>query len=434
MTAGTGATPTHAPGLGAVVVDSGLTLADVDNANLTGATVTLTNRPDGTAEALALTGSARTVAETAGITVGSYDAGTGTLTLSGTATKAAYQAALRAVTYDNSLAIPSNAARSVIFTVRDPSGYTATQDASTVSRSIAFNTTPGVSANTGMTVAEGASAQTITSAMLAATDAEQTPSGLIYTVTTLTRNGTLRLNGNALALNSTFTQGDVDAGRISYSHDGSETLSDSFGFSVADGTTTLTGRTFAIIVTPVNDLPVISGVSTTPADITDKRTAKPFTDATLTDSDLPGQSITVQVSIAVGRGSLAGNGSHAGSFNAATGIWSFTGTTAEADGGAARPCLHPDRKPGAARHRGHGRPDAVRLRRHRDGVQRQCRGQRAVGQRRALRQPWHQPDDRHPGHGVQPDRPGQRVRRRRRRRPADHHRHPAPTAIRCRHG
>ena len=143
-------------------------------------------------------------------------------------------------------------------------------------------------------------------------------------------NGTLLLNGNALALNSTFTQGDVDAGRISYSHDGSETLSDTFGFSVADGTTTLTGRTFAITVTPVNDLPVISGVSTTAAEITDKRTTKPFTDATLTDSDLPGQSITVQVSIAVGRGSLAGNGSHAGSFNAATGIWSFTGTTAEA--------------------------------------------------------------------------------------------------------
>ena len=48
------------------------------------------------------------------------------------------------------------------------------------------------------------------------------------------------LSGNALALNSTFTQGDVDAGRISYSHNGSETLSDTFGFSVADGTTTLT--------------------------------------------------------------------------------------------------------------------------------------------------------------------------------------------------
>ena len=140
----------------------------------------------------------------------------------------------------------------------------------------------------------------------------------------------MRLNGNALALNSTFTQGDVDAGRVSYSHDGSETLSDTFGFSVADGTTTLTGRTFAIIVTPVNDLPVISGVSTTPAEITDKRTAKPFPDVTLTDSDLPAQSIPVQVSIAVGRGSLAGNASRPGSFNAATGIWSFTGTTAEA--------------------------------------------------------------------------------------------------------
>jgi len=181
VTAGSGATPTHAPGLGAVVVDSGLTLVDVDNANLTGATVSLTSRPDGTAEVLALTGAARTTAETAGITVGSYDTTTGTLTLSGTATKAAYQAALRAVTYDNSLAIPTNTARSVTFTVRDPSGDAATRDATSVSRAIAFNTMPSMSANTGMTVAEGASAQTITSAMLAATDAEQTPSGLVYT-------------------------------------------------------------------------------------------------------------------------------------------------------------------------------------------------------------------------------------------------------------
>ena len=206
-------------------MDSGLTLADIDNANLIGATVTLTSRPDGTAEALALTGTARTTAETAGITVGSYNSTTGTLTLSGTATKAAYQAALRAVTYDNSLAIPSNTARSITFTVRDPSGDTATQDASSVSRSIAFNTTPSMSANTGMTVAEGSEHADHHQRHAGGDRCRADPIGPIYTVTTLTRNGTLLLNGNALALNSTFTQGDVDAGRISYSHDGSETLS-----------------------------------------------------------------------------------------------------------------------------------------------------------------------------------------------------------------
>ena len=37
-------------------------------------------------------------------------------------------------------------------------------------------------------------------------------------------NGTLRRLGIAIALNGSFTQEDVDLGRIDYLHDGSETM------------------------------------------------------------------------------------------------------------------------------------------------------------------------------------------------------------------
>jgi VCBS repeat-containing protein len=77
-----------------------------------------------------------------------------------------------------------------------------------------------------------------------------------YTLTTLATNGKLFKNGTGLLLNDTFTQQDIAAGTITYTHDGSDTTSASFGFSVGDGTATIPGQTFAFTVTPVNDAPV----------------------------------------------------------------------------------------------------------------------------------------------------------------------------------
>ena len=57
-------------------------------------------------------------------------------------------------------------------------------------------------------------------------------SALTYTITTAAAHGTLFRNGVALALNGSFTQADINNGLISYTHDGSETASDSFGFTV----------------------------------------------------------------------------------------------------------------------------------------------------------------------------------------------------------
>src|SRR5256884_212245 len=87
-----GATLAYTEQAAGAVIDNTITLADVDDTQMASATVTIGNFVTG--DALAFT-------NTAGIT-GSYNAGTGVLTLTGTDTLANYQAALRSVKYSSS--------------------------------------------------------------------------------------------------------------------------------------------------------------------------------------------------------------------------------------------------------------------------------------------------------------------------------------------
>src|SRR6185295_5731665 len=57
---------------------------------------------------------------------------------------------------------------------------------------------------------------------------------------------------------TSFTQDDLDNNRIQYVHNGSEQATDSFTFTVKDGTTTLAASSFNISVTPVDDAPVLA--------------------------------------------------------------------------------------------------------------------------------------------------------------------------------
>ncbi|MBA3880278.1 MAG: hypothetical protein C0500_11255 [Sphingobium sp.] len=118
---------------------------------------------------------------------------------------------------------------------------------------------PVITSNAGSAAFEGR-ADTITSSELSTTDADTAASSIIYTLTSLATNGTLTRNGSSIALNGTFTQADINANLIAYTHNGSETTSGSFGFSVTDGTTSFTGRTFNFAVTPVNDAPTSTGL------------------------------------------------------------------------------------------------------------------------------------------------------------------------------
>ncbi|MGV6858949.1 MAG: tandem-95 repeat protein, partial [bacterium] len=122
-----------------------------------------------------------------------------------------------------------------------------------------INDTPVIATNSGVTIAEGSTGTVITTAMLNEGDVDDTGTGLTYTVTSPVSNGTLKLNGIALAMNDSFSQADIDGGRVSYDHDGSQTASDSFSFTLADGGedgAVAVTVTFNISVTNVNDAPV----------------------------------------------------------------------------------------------------------------------------------------------------------------------------------
>ncbi|MFT3736518.1 MAG: DUF4347 domain-containing protein [Rhodocyclaceae bacterium] len=94
-------------------LDGALTVTDADSTNLTGATIQITGNYQSSQDVLAFTNQL-------GIT-GSWNSGTGTLTLSGTTTVANYQTALRSITYNNTSDSPNTSARTVTFTVSDGS-------------------------------------------------------------------------------------------------------------------------------------------------------------------------------------------------------------------------------------------------------------------------------------------------------------------------
>jgi VCBS repeat-containing protein len=105
----------------ATAIAPGATVGDIDVENLTGGTVKLTSGYASGEDVLALPANPTDYPGVSGSPVGD------TLTLSGTASTAQYQAALRAVTYANSSQDPSAATRTVSFTVTDGTATSTTR-------------------------------------------------------------------------------------------------------------------------------------------------------------------------------------------------------------------------------------------------------------------------------------------------------------------
>jgi Ca2+-binding RTX toxin-like protein len=123
------------------------------------------------------------------------------------------------------------------------------------------NDAPTLSQNQGLTIDEGQS-QLISNSLLQVTDADNLNSQLTYVLTQEPNNGSLTLDGVEVVVGGSFSQADIDNGLISYSHNDSETTSDSFAFTVSDGDGgTLGETTFNITVNPVNDSPPPQGTA-----------------------------------------------------------------------------------------------------------------------------------------------------------------------------
>ncbi len=112
-------------GSGTRVISSAITVSDLDDVNIESAIVQITGNYDNTEDELAFV-------DQNGIT-GTWTVGTGVLSLSGTATLASYQAALRSVTYQNTAGSPSMLTRTISITVND-----GTENSSAVTRNLEY--------------------------------------------------------------------------------------------------------------------------------------------------------------------------------------------------------------------------------------------------------------------------------------------------------
>jgi hypothetical protein len=170
-------TTTFAQGGAPVVVDASVTVTDPDSANLTGATVTITNVLDSGQEILAANVSGAPIA------VG-YQPATGTLTLTGTATVAEYQKVLRTVTYDNAAATPNSANRVIAFQANDGSAMSTAAN-----KTVALTAAPVVQTSPRNTTATEGNAA-IVDGSLTVSDADSTNlASATVTITNLLDSG-----------------------------------------------------------------------------------------------------------------------------------------------------------------------------------------------------------------------------------------------------
>jgi len=183
----------------------------------------------------------------------SYDTNNGTLTLTGDDTIENYQQVLRTIVYNHTSENPTEGARTVDFEARDTDGHNSNVINATITV-VAVNDPPTVEANNGLTLVEGATAQ-ISNTDLDHDDVDNPDSEIFYTLDSSVINGLLRNGLAVLAVTDTFTEADLVGGDITYTHDGSETVSDSFDFTVSDNEVSLGQDSFSITVTPVNDAP-----------------------------------------------------------------------------------------------------------------------------------------------------------------------------------
>lgn len=145
---------------------------------------------------------------------------------------------------------------SIGFTVTDGEGNNIAETTFNITIN-ALNDTPTLDTNLTLVLNEEATAS-ITNAQLEVSDSEQGDADLIFTLTSVATKGLLKLNGSTLNANDTFTQVDIDNNLVTYEHDGSETTSDSFDFTVSDGAGgSIAQTTFNITINAVNDAPTL---------------------------------------------------------------------------------------------------------------------------------------------------------------------------------
>ncbi|WP_197455821.1 cadherin-like domain-containing protein [Stieleria neptunia] len=154
----------------------------------------------------------------------------------------------------------------------------------------AVNDPPVLATNNAITVSEGEGV-TLSRDELAEDDPDDEGAEIRYSIVSGPANGYFEATSFPFIPINSFTQDDIDNGRVTYRHDGSETSSDLVRLNLADGGedgATSVDFDFIVNVTPVNDDPYNAG-STVPDAAVTEDTLSPINLSALdiADSDAP---------------------------------------------------------------------------------------------------------------------------------------------------
>ncbi|MDG2285238.1 MAG: hypothetical protein P8N43_06890, partial [Alphaproteobacteria bacterium] len=332
----------YEPQSGSRVIDSSLNLSDVDNANIEGATVFVSTGYQFGEDVLAFT-------DANGIS-GSWDASAGVLILSGSASKAVYEAALESVTYINTSSTPGLfLPRTVSWQVND--GTSLSIPATSIIR---VNYAPILSdVATSISFSEGSAAQVLDSTITVIdTRGENMESATITIsngyvsgedVLAFTNangitgvwdsgSGTLTLSGNATTAAYETALESVTYQNINNADP--STAARTVSWIINDGAADSSAEASTLTVTAINDAPVLSGAGSTTAYV--EGDSPTVIDSSLSLSDVDSANI-VGATVAITGGFVSGQDQLAfANANGITGVWNSSAGVLTLSGPASR--------------------------------------------------------------------------------------------------
>ncbi|WP_348641936.1 DUF5801 repeats-in-toxin domain-containing protein [Mesorhizobium sp. B2-6-1] len=305
----TGSTATFTEGgPAAAIATVNSLITDADSADMASATIVLTNKQASDEFVIAGTPvSGGDIGTVNGIGYSVADNGSQvTITLTGNAAKADYETAIEAIAFHNTSNAPATVDRTVQVTVND--GTSNSNTAVSTIHVVAGNDAPTQTGDHAATVAEGGT-YVITTADLNFTDPDDTAAGVTFTASSLT-NGIIQVNG---VTQNTFTGTQLQAGQVTFTHNGSETTAASFQINVEDGnedSSTPVNSAFDFTVTPVNDAPIGANDSIIISATTNETVTIPNWALLLNDSDPDGNSLTLTAASGATSGTVASDASN----------------------------------------------------------------------------------------------------------------------------
>lgn len=338
----------YTAGSGEAKITNALTVSDADSANLNGATVAISSNYMNGQDFLRFTNQN-------GIS-GSFNTGNGILTLTGSASVANYQTALRSISYENTSGSPSTATRTVTFQVTDNTSQQSNTQARSITVQVPANQPPALSGmeSSQLTYTAGQGELQITQALTVTDSDSANLSGATVSISSNYINGQDFLNfvnqngiigsfsGGTLTLTGSSSVANYQAALRSVKYENTSgspsTATRTVTFQVTDGSLQSNTQSRNIAVqAPANQPPVLSGIESSTLSYNAGQGELQITQTlSVSDGDstnLSGATVAISSNYVNGEDFLRFTNQNGitGSFSAGTGILTLSGSSSVAN-------------------------------------------------------------------------------------------------------